>query len=181
MSADTRERALSILCMPMEHSALTIHNAIVDLRHNAASGDEELLQSYLDFPDDMVVSATLFAMIHVYRHVPSLLELLLQFAEGDSRDSGEMPIQTQAIEGLALYAPDDHRALAKLLSVARSKATPEAPRARAWKCLADLFGVPWKSEYTYNMIWDPESESSQAIRDTVITAVENRKSEPHKA
>ena len=116
MSFGIRSNALAILTTPAGQSPLVIHNAIVDLRRNAMAGDEELLQKYLDFPDDMVVSATLFALIHVYESIPGLFDLLLRFAEGDSRDNGEMPIQTQAIEGLALYSRENPKAVSKLLS-----------------------------------------------------------------
>jgi hypothetical protein len=178
MSGNSRENALAILTTPVGRSALAVHNAIVDLRRNAKAGDGAVLRKYLDFPDDMVVSAVLFALIHVYKTTPGLFELLLRFADGDSRDNGEMPIQIQAIEGLALYSREYPKAIEKLLSVANNSAAPEAPRARAWKCLAELFGIPWRREYTEAMIWDPESENSESIRETVLSAVEERNGEP---
>jgi hypothetical protein len=155
-----------------------VHNAVIDLRRDPEPGDEELLKKCLDYPDDMVVSAVLFALIHVYASGPDLKELLLRFADGDPRDNGEMPIQTQAIEGLALYAREYAPALSKLLEVASKNDSAEAPRARAWKCLAELFGVPWQRDFTDAMIWDPESEKSEAIRKKVLSAIEARGGEP---
>ena len=178
MSMSVRQNAIGILTMPNEHPPLSVHNAVIDLRRNPEAGDDQLLRKYLDYPDDMVVSAVLFALIHVYEAVPELLELLLRFADGDSRDNGEMPIQTQAVEGLALCSRENSKALSKLLSVANNTRTPEVPRARAWKCLADLFGVPWQREYSDTMIWDPESEKSVAIRKEVLSAIDARSGQP---
>ena len=178
MTMNVRQNAIDLLTTPNRHSPLAVHNAIVDLRRNPAAGDERFLRKYLDNPDDMVVSAVLYALIHVYEAVPDLEELLLRFADGDQRDNGEMPIQTQAIEGLALYARENTSALSKLLEVASMSDTAEAPRARAWKCIAELFGVPWHREYSDAMIWDPESEKSNSIRQEVLAAVEARNGKP---
>lgn len=178
MSMNMRQTAMRTLTMANQHSPLAVHNAVIDLRRNPEAGDEHLLRKFLDYPDDMVVSAVLYALIHVYESVPGLLELLLRFADGDSRDNGEMPIQTQAIEGLALCSRENSQALSKLLSVANDTRTPDAPRARAWKCLADLFGVPWQREYSNMMIWDPESEESVSIRKEVVSAIEARSGQP---
>lgn len=178
MSTGVRENALSVLMTPEQHSALTVHNAVIDLRRNAEAGDEHLLRKYLDYPDDMVVSAVLFALIHVYESVPDLLVLLLRFADGDSRDNGEMPIQSQAVKGLAQYSREKPVALRKLLSVANNPGTPDVPRATAWECLAELFGVSWQREYSDAMIWDPESEISISIRMEVLAAVEARSGQP---
>lgn len=175
---NTRQNAINILTMPSQHSPLAVHNAVVDLRRNPEAGDERLLRKYLDYPDDMVVSAVLFALIHVYESGTDLKDLLLRFADGDSRDNGEMPIQTQAIEGLVLYSRRDTASLSKLLEIATKDDTAEAPRARAWKCLAELFGVPWQRDYTDAMIWDPESDESISIRKEVLMAVEARNGLP---
>jgi hypothetical protein len=178
MSMNVRQNAIGLLTTPNKHSPLAVHNAIIDLRRNPKAGDEHLLRKYLDYPDDMVVSAVLYALIHIYESVPDLKELLLRFADGDDRDNGEMPIQTQAIEGLASYSREDASALSKLLEVASKSDTAEAPRARAWKCIAELFGVPWQREYSDAMIWDPESEKSISIRKEVLSAVEARDGKP---
>jgi hypothetical protein len=178
MSMNVRQNAIKILTMPDQHTWATVHNSIIDLRRNGEAGDERLLRKYLDYPDAMVVSAVLYAFIHVYESVPDLKELLLRFADGDSRDNGEMPIQTQAIEGLALYAREDTAALSKLLEVAANSDTADVPRASAWECLAHLFGVPWKGRYLREMIWDPESEKSISIRKEVMAAVEARNRQP---
>jgi len=177
MTSDLRDKALSILRMPDGHSPLSVHNAIVDIRRNAKPGDEDLLCSYLAYPDDMVVSAVLYALIHIYQPIPGLLNLLLGFASGDLRDTGEMPIQTQAVESLLLYSRKNPEAISKLLSVAKDAATSEAPRARAWKCLAELFGVPWQPEFTRRMIQDPESEQSRSLQDVILKAVDEHDSE----
>lgn len=178
MNMSVRQNAIGLLTTPNQHSPLAVHNAIIDLRRNPEAGDEQLLRKYLNYPDDMVVSAVLYALIHVYESVPDLKELLLRFADGDGRDNGEMPIQTQAIEGLALYSRKDTSVLSKLLEVASKSDTAEAPRARAWKCIAQLFGVPWHREYSETMIWDPESEKSDSIRQEVLAAVEARDGKP---
>lgn len=174
MSRDTRNNALKILKGPVGHTPLQVHNAIVDLRRNPEDGDEILLRKYLDFKDDMVVSATLFALIHIYKPIPDLFEIEFRFADGDSRDNGEMPIQTQAIEGLALRSHEIPKAMSKLMSLAQDIATPEAPRSRAWQCLAGLFGVAWERDFTEAMIWDPDSEKSESIRATVLAAIEEQ-------
>lgn len=174
MSMNVRQKAIGLLTTANQHSSLAVHNAIVDLRRNPEAGDEQLLRKYLDYPYDMVVSAVLYALIHVYEPVPDLKELLLRFADGDARDNGEMPIQTQAIEGLVLHSREDTSALSKLLELASKNDTAEAPHARAWKCIAELFGFPWQREYSDAMIWDPESDKSISIRREVLAAVEAR-------
>lgn len=178
MSNLERNKALGILRSPERNSPLVVHNAVVDLRRNPKAGDESLLKSFLHYPDDMVVSAVLFSLIHVYDSVPDLLERLLHFADGDDRDNGEMPIQSQAIEGLFVLSRESSEAFAKLLAVADDVETPAAPRARAWKCLAELFGVPWSRGYTEAMIWDPESDESSAVRKKVRTAIDARDGRP---
>lgn len=178
MRDDIRDKALAVLLDPQRHTPLTVHNAIIDLRRNGERGDQHLLQKFLDYPGDMAAAAALYSLIHVYEAIPGLFERLLQFADGDTRDAMEKPIQTQAIEGLATFARTDPRAIEKLISVAISPATPETPRARAWRCLADLFGVPWKGRHAVTMIQDPDSERSEKIRNEILNAIESRKSKP---
>lgn len=178
MNQELRDKALRVLKDAASHSPTEVHNAVVDLRRNGKSGDEPLLQQALDFPDEMVASAALFALIHVYESPPDILDILMRCADGDSRDTGEMPIQTQAVEGLAVHGRRNPTAVAKLIKVAKCESTPEAPRARAWKCLAELFGVPWVREYSDAMIWDPQSVKSEAIRELVLESIAERAGVP---
>ena len=178
MNDDVREKALAILARPAEHSPSSIHNAIVDVRRSAKPGDEALLGRFLDHSNEMVVSATLFALIHVYKPEPGRLSLLLHYAEGDHRDTGEMPIQTQAIEGLCLFSRTNPEALSKLMTVAKNAATTEAPRARAWKCLAELFGVPWERAFTTGMIDDPDAPPLPRLEDAILAAIDARQCRP---
>lgn len=178
MNGAIRNKALKVLRNATSHSELDVYKAIVDLRRHGKSGDERLLVEFLEFPDEMVVAATLYSFLHVYKPPRDLLDRLIQFAGGDSRDTGEMPIQSQAIEGILMYAREESEALCTLIQVADNDSTAEAPRARAWQCLAESFGVPWDKEYIEVMILDPESEQSQTIREMVSNAIHARNGVP---
>ncbi len=173
-SSNVRDRAVGILQQVSQHSRLEVYCAVVDLRRNPESGDERLLIPLLDYDDEMTVAATLFALTHVYGTPEAYRDLVFRFADGDPRDTGEMPIQTAAIERLKSLATNDREALNKVWELAENSAVAECPRACAGRCLSKLVDVQWRREYTEAMIWDPESQESEKIRERIRAASQGK-------
>lgn len=170
--SNMREESIRILNAPGKNSSISIYKAVIDIRrNNPMPGDLEILLPLIDYHDDMVVAEVLYSLTHVYGSVEDYRDLVFKLSDGDGRDTGEMPIQTEAIECLSLLANNDNNAYNQLLKISESNSTAECPRSRAWKCLARLAGCEWKEDFSAAMIMDPGSDKSNAIRAKVRMAL----------
>jgi len=174
-----RQQAIEILHTPSLHPDIEVYKAVIDLRRNPKKGDESLLTPLLYHHDAMVVAATLYALTHIYGNIEDYRDLIMQLAQGDSRDYMAMPLQTQAIECLAeLAGAGDQEALNLLWQLAESTSTSECPRTCAWHCLARLAGDNWtfdeQDRYFDAMILYPESEEAEQIRQKVREAAKKK-------
>lgn len=172
MTNSIRIRALSVLQSATSHSDLDVHNAIVDLRRNASTGDDVVLLPFLDHEDAMVAAATLYALCHVHTHGTELKNRIIRFARGDSRDSFEMPLQCQALRTLAMLAEQDYDARSTLQEIAEAPDLSEAPMKTAWECLAKLYGAAWSRNDGDALMWDPQSEQSRQLRSRIRHTIE---------
>ena len=160
-----RFRAIEVLSSAKLHSPLGVYKAVLDLRRNEPQpSDEKLLLPLLDYDDDMVVAAVLYSLVKVHGTPQTRRDLIMKFKDGDPRDTGQMPIQTLAIEMLAELAVCEEDAVEHLWGIAENREILECPRARAWECLARLAKLDWEEHYTKAMVWDPESANSERIR-----------------
>jgi len=173
-----REKAIRTITDAANRSELEVHNAVIDLRRNAERGDEEMLWPLLDYDDDMVVAATLFALFHVFGQKSDLKDLIFKLAaEGDPRDIGIMPIQCEALRILASLAKSDTNALATLRQVAENTSAADTTKECAWRELAELHGLEWSDKYSGSLIGDPESAESERIRERIRAAIRDKKSD----
>ena len=171
MSNTIRERALRVLNNHESAAHTAIHNAVIDLRRNAESGDERILRPFLSHPDPMVVGATLYTLFEVHNQRDVLRPMVERFAGGDPRDDTEMPIQTMAISLLSMFGNRDAPAIARLLEIAENRETADAPRKRAWQKLAELFNIDWSRSDTDEILRCPESDASEQIRSRIRKAI----------
>ena len=175
MTIDSKhDEAAAILSDPKRYTRQKAYNAVLDLRRNSpVPSDKALLEPLMAYDDDMIVAAVLYSLINVYGSPSEYRSQIMAQKGGDRRDTGEMPIQTQAIEGLSELAKTDSVALSELWKIAESTEVAECPRARAWHCLARHAKVEWDREDTETMVWDPNSEQSEQIRNRIRTAFQN--------
>lgn len=153
---------------------IDLYKAIFALQRDPKPHDESLLEPLLNEKDEMVVSATLFALVNIYDQAKLLKEQILQMSKGDERDTGEMPIQAQAIESLAVLAEREPELRGKLLEIAEDESMAEAPRARAWQCLARLADLPWSRKFTEDLIFSPDSKLAEQIKEPIRHALKLR-------
>lgn len=170
-----RKEALDIIQNWENRTDIDVYKAVLDLRFDARHGDEALLYPLLNHDDEMVVAAALCSLIAVYDKQGELKRILFKFAEGDPRDTTEMPIQCAAIRFLADIAKTDQEAYRKIQQVAENVDTTEVPMARAWSVLAKLHGLKWEDKYSDIMIEDPNSEKSKELKKWVREAIDRDK------
>ncbi len=167
---EQRAHGLSVLREIERHSPTEIHNAVLDVRRNPRPEDKPLLEPLLEHDDPMVVAATLYALTHVYDTVEDFRDLVMKLAQGDPRDDGEMPLQTEAIQDLADLASRDPDALELLWQIAEDAGTDECARESTWFRIAHLFDIEWKREYSEALIWDPDGPKSKEIMSRIRAA-----------
>src|SRR5262245_29784776 len=171
MDNSTRERAIAIIRDCANRQRGDLLKAVFDLRHNALPGDERLVYPLLDHPDDGIVASALYSLVEVHGQLSHLVKRVYDFAWGDPRDSGEMPIQSEAIRILAECAKADLAVAAELCRIAEDENVSDVPRKDAWQFLAGLFGVEWLPSYSTEMIMNPMSQQSEEIRTRIRQAV----------
>lgn len=168
------DEAAAILSDPKRHTRQKVYNAVLDLRRNSpVPSDKSLLEPLMAYDDDMIVAAVLYSLTNVYGTASDYRSQIMALKDGDARDTGEMPIQTQAIEGLCDLAKTDSVALSELWKIAESSEVADCPRARAWQCLARQAEVEWSRDDTESMVWDPNSGKSEEIRNRIRSAFQN--------
>jgi hypothetical protein len=167
-----RQQAIETITNYRNQNRSDLLKAIFDLRHDARNDDKSLLYPLLEHSDDGVVASALYSLFEVYNEKSELLPLIKKLAWGDSRDCGEMPIQSMAISILARLAKSDLPIIDQLRAIAEDHGTGECPRTDAWRSLAGLYGVEWPRSNSTEMIMDPESEASEAIRRRIRAAMQ---------
>ena len=150
--------------------------AVFDLCRNAKLGDDQILYPLLDHPDADIVASTLHGLFEVFQHKAQLKSAICALANGDPRDSWEMPIQTMAVNCLGKLAVSDPESFRYLLQIAENRDFAEVPHKRAWQCLAELANAEWRSTDSEDMIMDPDSEASESIRCRIRAAIAERRS-----
>lgn len=174
MNQNVRRAALAVLEDHRKRSNASIHNAIVDLRRNAKLGDEKILEPFLDHSDPMVVAATLYTLFEVHDQKKKLRPLLERLAsEIDVREEDELdhPIQCMSIALIGSLGVSDSAAMKFIVAVAEDRSVPAVPRKRAWQVLAENCGVDWPSSASEEMIFNPESQESEQLRDKIRKAI----------
>jgi hypothetical protein len=166
-----REHILRILKESGQYGRAELLKALYDIRYNTGDGDEAVVYTLLEHPDDGVVASALFTLWHSYDVRAEIESTIRKLARGDDRDQMDMPIQTMAITLLSEIARSDSAALAELRAIAEDTTTSDIPRNRAWHLLAEHFGVDWLADYSEEMILRPESKKSEDIREIVRQAI----------
>ena len=167
-----RQQALATINDQQNRNRSDLLKAVFDLRHDARKEDKTLLYPLLEHADDGVVASTVYSLFEVYDEKTELLPLIRRLAWGDERDRGEMPIQFMAISILSRLAKSDPEIISQLREIAEDPRVSECPRTSAWQALADLYGLEWDRSYASEMIMDPESEVSEAIRRKIRNAMQ---------
>lgn len=166
-----RQQAIATITDYRNQNRSDLLKAIFDLRHDARSDDKSVLYPLLEYSDDGIVASALYSLFEVYNERSELLPLIQKLAWGDDRDCGEMPIQSMAISILSRLAKADSQFISQIWEIAEDPSISECSRERAWQELADIFGVEWNPSNTAEMIMDPESEASEAIRKQIRDAM----------
>jgi hypothetical protein len=167
-----RQQAIETITDYRNQNRSDLLKAIFDLRHDARSDDKSLLYPLLEHSDDGVVASALYSLFEVYNEKSELLPLIQKLAWGDSRDCGEMPIQSMAILILSRLAKSNPQIIDQLREIAEDLSIGECPRKDAWQALAGLYGVEWFRSNSTEMIMHPESEASEAIRKRIRVAMQ---------
>ncbi len=169
--SNLRQQAIEVITDFRNQNRSDLLKAIFDLRHDAHIGDKPVLYPLLEHSDDGVVASALYSLFEVYNERSELLPLIKKLAWGDRRDCGEMPIQSMAISILSRLARSDPQVIKQLREIAEEPSIAECPRKNAWQSLADLYGVEWTRNDSSEMIMDPESVASEAIRNRIRDAM----------
>lgn len=169
-----RREAVTILKNYRIYDRDKIIKAIFDVSHNPKHEDESLLLALLEHSDCGIVAYALYYLFEIYDQKEKLLPLVQQFALGDERDSFEMPIQSQAIFLLSGQANSDPKIVSLLTMIAEDPSMSECPRAEAWRALADIHGLEWIRSYREEMVQDPDSEASEAIRANIRKTIRSK-------
>jgi HEAT repeat protein len=159
-----RKQALTIIDDRANRPSAEILKAIFDLSHNAEKEDEAVLYELLEHNDDSIVASAIFSLFNVFGLHERIKELIHTLALGDSRDRGDMPIQSTAIRLLGLMTKSDSQAYPRLRQIAESPLVGDVPKKEAWKCLADYHGLPWTRDESEILISEPEGDQAQKIR-----------------